>query len=411
MNHSVKTFKKNGCLSYVITSGNEALVIDPRLDLVEQYQQHATGEGTSITYAVDTHTHADHLSGTSTLAEKNSCKIVMHEKAHSPKVDQRITHHEKLRLGNTEVLFHHTPGHTPDSLSIQIENDLFTGDTVLAGGTGRTDFLGGSPEQMAQSLKKIRDLKNITTIYPGHDYNNLEKTTFQNELNSNPLLSNTNSNEVIATLSSSRPPFPENMKGIIRFNKSGHVGGSELLSADEVSGHSAMGGLIVDVRQVDEFEHGHIEGSISIPLNEIERRHNEFNNADPILVCASGIRSHEAKTKLEALGIRNVRELENGMASWKKAGLPIKQTNRTLPLERQVRIAAGSLALVGALLGYFVNTNFLWLSAFVGAGLVFAGITDTCGMAVLLKKMPWNNNSPSNTSSGCSVSNKGSCAS
>jgi rhodanese-related sulfurtransferase len=169
-------------------------------------------------------------------------------------------------------------------------------------------------------------------------------------------------------------------------------GGGEkiLLSAEEVSAQLARGATMLDVRRPDEYAHGHIAGSRLMPLDEIEKHAHELEGKNTILICASGVRASEAKSKLEALGLEGLRVLEKGLQAWKEANLPLEQASKVLPLERQVRIAAGSLALAGALLGLFVNLHFLWLSAFVGAGLIFAGVTDTCGMALLLAKMPWN---------------------
>jgi len=409
--YSVKTIKKGGCLSYIVSSGQVAAVIDSRLDLIDEYVNFLNKVEIDLKYAIDTHTHADHLSATSSLARLLDAQIVMHDKAFSPRVDKRVGDKGKLSLGDTELIFHHTPGHTPDSMSIQIGDDLFTGDTVLIGGTGRTDFLGGSPESMADSLKKIRSFEGVKTIYPSHDYNDEESCQFDSEVMTNPLLNNRNRQEVIDQLSASRPPLPENMKGIIRFNKKGNVGADTILSADEVSGHIAVGVMVVDVRETDEFDHGHIEGSKLIPLKNVEKHRDELVGQRAILVCASGNRANEAKSRLEKLGINDLRILDKGLISWKKSRLPLKQFSAVMPLERQVRIVAGALVLLGALLSFFVHYHFIWLSAFVGAGLMFAGMTDTCGMAMALQKMPWNKKVDRKTpTSGCGTSIKGTCS-
>ena len=108
------------------------------------------------------------------------------------------------------------------------------------------------------------------------------------------------------------------------------------------------------------------------------------------LICQSGGRSAMACQKLEAVGYEAVVNVEGGTAAWQAAGLPLVEGNKAMSLERQVRVAAGSLIVIGAAIGYFVHPGGYGLSAFVGAGLVFAGLTDTCAMGMMIAKMPWN---------------------
>jgi rhodanese-related sulfurtransferase len=122
-----------------------------------------------------------------------------------------------------------------------------------------------------------------------------------------------------------------------------------------------------------------------------------------LIMCRSGGRARQAAEKLAAAGLSNLRVIAGGMQSWESEGLPVVRGRATISLERQVRIAAGALVCVGSLLGYFVNPAWIALSAFVGAGLTFAGITDTCGMAMVLARMPWNNRKPAHKPSCCSM--------
>jgi rhodanese-related sulfurtransferase len=109
-----------------------------------------------------------------------------------------------------------------------------------------------------------------------------------------------------------------------------------------------------------------------------------------VVICRSGGRARQAAEKLSVHPLPSLRILEGGMQSWEGAGLPVIQGRKTISLERQVRIAAGALVFVGSALGYFIHPAWIALSAFIGAGLVFAGVTDTCGMAMVLARMPWN---------------------
>jgi rhodanese-related sulfurtransferase len=152
---------------------------------------------------------------------------------------------------------------------------------------------------------------------------------------------------------------------------------------------------LIDVRTPAEFREMHVGFARSIPLDTLDPR--EFlagrgeDGMEPIyIICRSGARAKEACGKFVRAGCDNVVMVDGGTLGWEQAGLPLVRGPRTISLERQVRIAAGSLVLLGACLGAFVHPALIGIAALVGAGLVFAGITDTCGMALLLARMPWN---------------------
>jgi rhodanese-related sulfurtransferase len=164
--------------------------------------------------------------------------------------------------------------------------------------------------------------------------------------------------------------------------------------------------LFLDVRTPAEYEDAHIAGAVLRPLGTWEPGEIAFLAAGKkqcVVVCQSGKRATQAAQKLQGAGFPGLVVLDGGVNAWAAAGLPLERGRKTISLERQVRIAAGTFVLTGALLGYFVNPNWIALSGFVGAGLIFAGITDTCGMGMLLAKMPWNNRGCS-CGSSCSVS-------
>ena len=150
--------------------------------------------------------------------------------------------------------------------------------------------------------------------------------------------------------------------------------------------------VLVDIREPDEFARSHIKGAQSQPLSVWEKAHLSVDpDADVIFTCRSGMRTAGACDRLAARVTGDAFVLDGGLNAWEKAGLPV-ETNADAPLEimRQVQIAAGSLVLIGVLLGFFVAPAWFGLSAFVGAGLTFAGVTGFCGMARLLMLMPWN---------------------
>ncbi len=152
---------------------------------------------------------------------------------------------------------------------------------------------------------------------------------------------------------------------------------------------------LIDVRTPAEFREIHIQGARSVPLDRLDpRKLMESRNGrqgEPLfVVCRSGSRGKKACEAFLEAGFSEVINVEGGTLAWEAAGLPVNRGKKTISLERQVRIAAGSLVLLGSVLAATVSPWFLLLSGFVGAGLVFAGITDTCGMGMLLAKMPWN---------------------
>lgn len=153
---------------------------------------------------------------------------------------------------------------------------------------------------------------------------------------------------------------------------------------------------LLDVRTPAEFEEIHAVGARSVPLDRLDAKavQSEFPDGELYLICRSGGRGKQACEKLLAAGINRVVNVDGGTIAWDQAGLPVVRGRKTMSLERQVRIAAGLLVLTGVGLGYFVHEAIFGLAAFVGAGLVFAGVTDTCGMGMLLAKMPWNQRGP-----------------
>ena len=152
---------------------------------------------------------------------------------------------------------------------------------------------------------------------------------------------------------------------------------------------------LIDVRTPVEYRELHATHARNMSLDRIDpvtvmQARNGSRDEPLYLICRSGSRGRQACEKFLAAGFANVVNVEGGTLAWAECGLPVVRGKKAISLERQVRIAAGSLVLLGVLLGWLVHPAFLGLSAFVGAGLVFAGITDTCGMGLLLDRMPWN---------------------
>lgn len=161
----------------------------------------------------------------------------------------------------------------------------------------------------------------------------------------------------------------------------------ELIEGDRCS-------LLVDVRSAAEFRAAHVPSAHNVPLDEIEDEiEAEVTDKETTLylMCSCGNRSNKACEEMMAMGYHNVVSIEGGMIEMKRLGMKMsEEADSVISLERQVRITAGTLVLLGLLLGFFIHPGYFSISAFVGSGLVFAGITDTCGLGLLLARMPWN---------------------
>ena len=148
---------------------------------------------------------------------------------------------------------------------------------------------------------------------------------------------------------------------------------------------------LIDVRTPAEYSSIHVKGAKNHPMESLKLESIPFPKDEEIhVICQSGGRSMKVCQKLEAAGFSNVVNVEGGTSAWHEAGLPVVEGKKVMSLERQVRIAAGSLVVIGAVVGQFLHPAGVGVSAFVGAGLVFAGVTDTCGMGMMIARMPWN---------------------
>ena len=409
-----------GCRGYLLADpvSKEALALDVHLDLVHDMAERVKAEGWKILYVVDTHTHADHPSGAGASASLFNCVRVAHEKAHHVGVTIHPKDGERIALGSLGITVRHAPGHTPDHMVLIADGALFSGDSLFIGGVARTDFMGADAGRLFDSIHGLLDsLPGETVLFPGHDYQNRIESTLAKERSGNPWLQISDRDEFIRKLTANPPPKPANMDDLLRLNREG-VDIPAALSATEAARFVAAGGAasVIDVRTDVEFVGEHIPGSRHIPVDQIGARVDEVRAvpAPRLLLCRSGGRASMAKKTLEQENVAGLSVIEGGLGAYVTAGGVTVKGKTVISLERQVRIAAGSLVLLGVLTGFFIHPAFLILSGFVGTGLIFAGITDWCGMGMMLAKMPWNrvNTADSVSAAGgtCAASLPGTCA-
>src|SRR5918992_459342 len=179
-----------GCLSYLLGCAKEKIcvVIDPEVDKADDYVALVAFLGSKLLYVIDTHTHADHNSACKVMRERYGIKVVMHRAADAPYVDMRVDDGGEIQFGQQSLKVIHTPGHTQDAMCLLSDDRIFTGDTLLIGGCGRTDLPGGSAEAQYQSLLKLKSLGNEIRVYPGHDYREAVSTLGEEKQKNSRLL-------------------------------------------------------------------------------------------------------------------------------------------------------------------------------------------------------------------------------
>jgi glyoxylase-like metal-dependent hydrolase (beta-lactamase superfamily II)/rhodanese-related sulfurtransferase len=394
---TVETFPTpgDGCLGYLVVdeASRSALVIDPRLDQIDRFVEALATRDVRLSHVLDTHTHADHLSGVRRLAQRTGATVLTHAASKLKGPARRMKGGETFELGTRTVTILDAPGHTPDSLALLVDGHLFTGDALFSGGAGRTDFMGGSASDLFDTLRVFEGLPDGTVVHPGHDYVGRAVTTIGEEKAGNPLLHERDRAAFVARLSTKSAP-PPNMAAILRHNL-GEADAVTITAWDlQFLRKQGRGPLLLDVRSPIEFESERIEGAVNVPLDALDARLDEIaESADLVIVCRTGVRATIAAESLARAG-RRARVLDGGVLAWRRARLPLRKGRKRLPVDRQVQLIAGLMVLTGVGLGLTVSPWFLAVSAFFGAGLTFAGATGTCGLALVLMKMPWNAASP-----------------
>lgn len=392
----VKQFVAGSCYSYIMSSKNDSLIIDPHISLVDEYKKYLTKNKLTLKFIVDTHTHADHFSAAAVLKKQLKVPVLMHEKAVSNVADRRLKDNDDINVDSSSLKVIYTPGHTDDAISLNGEGRLFSADVLLIGSVGRTDFQNGSPESMFDSLQRLKRLPDETILCPGHDYHEQRTSTIAKEKANNPFLKETNKETFAINMRSKVIPKPFNIDNIIRVNQKGEASSIGMISPAEAAKilKNDPQSKILDVRSAMEVSQTRIDNSINIPIDTILAKIGELSQSkhNYLVLCHSGNRAAMAADMLMQSGIHSVKVIEGGLARWEKEKLPVIKGQGGISVERQVRVIAGSLVLTGIILAWLVHWGFIFISVFVGSGLVYAGLTDNCLMSTLLMKLPYNKN-------------------
>lgn len=332
-----------GCQSYLVgcEATCAAVLIDPEIRQLDRYHAHAARDGLRIRYVIDTHTHADHFSAAHHFGRTAGIPVVMHRDSPAPFADMRLDDGDILAVGNLRLTAMHTPGHTRDSMCLRLEDRIFTGDTLLIGGTGRTDLPTGDPEALHDSLfNRLLKVDPATPVYPAHDYKGQGHSTIGQELATNPRLQKAERAAFVAMMRNLDLSMPTHLTEALRTNLSGGKTVAQLLaeaaatvpfmSLEELKARveSAEPDLVVlDVRERDAYEDGHIPGARLLPRGQLELRVNQ-DLPDPtpriLAYCEFGRISTLATATLREMGFQRAVALDGGMKAWREAGFPVK---------------------------------------------------------------------------------------
>jgi hydroxyacylglutathione hydrolase len=370
-----------GCLahaSYLIGSEGEAAVVDPQRD-VDEYLEEARAQGFQIKYVIETHLHADFVSGHQEIAARTGAQIIFGEKAGVEFEHRAVREGEEIRVGKVALRFLETPGHTPEGICVLVTDTeapeqpakLLTGDTLFIGDVGRPDLAGGkgyTPQMMAEMMYdslhgKLLKLSDATEVYPAHGAGSMCGRNMSKETSStigeqrkfNYALKPMSKDEFVKMMTADLPEAPLYFPRDAEINRSGARGLSELqppsaLTPQQVFSLHDNGHVLLDVRSAADFGAAHVPGSMNIGLG------GQFAmwagsliplNAAIVLIADTGAQVDESVVRLARVGIENVKGyLEGGVQSWQEAGLPVETIEQVSVAQLKERIGDSELQIV-----------------------------------------------------------------
>ncbi len=329
--------------TYLLASrhGGEALIIDPVLEKVDRYLQLIRELDLKLVKAADTHLHADHITGLGALRDRTHCVTVMGEQSRADVVSVRVSEGDRMDIEGLSLDVLYTPGHTDDSYSYLLDGRVFTGDTLLIRGTGRTDFQNGDPRAQYDSIfNKLLKLPNETLVYPAHDYKGDTVSTIGEEKLFNPRLKVRSIDEYVDLMNNLKLANPKMMDVAVPANM--HVGlhqdeiarkGWAVSAAEAISLRGRHDVALVDLREKGERDkHGVIPGSLHTPYANLQEEIDsggmlhELATATGrriLFYCAFGERSAMAVQAAQDAGLKTAYHIQGGIDAWKKANGPI----------------------------------------------------------------------------------------
>ena len=331
--------------SYIIAArkGAEALIIDPVLDQVDHYLRVMEELDLKLVKAIDTHIHADHITGLGELRDRTKCITVMGEQSSADVVSMRVREGDSIDISGIRLDVMYTPGHTDDSYSFLFDDRVFTGDTMLIRGTGRTDFQNGDPSAQYDSIfNKLLKLPAETLVYPAHDYNGDTVSTIGEEKAFSPRLQAKSREEYMAIMNGLNLSNPKMMDVAVPANQTIGLAQDSLKARGCVLSPEDAHALLdnpdvafIDLRDdAERARHGAIKNAIHTPYTSLDQQlkrggllremASSLNNR-LVFYCAYGERSALAVTSSEEAGLTNVCHIDGGVDKWKKLSIPLEQ--------------------------------------------------------------------------------------
>jgi glyoxylase-like metal-dependent hydrolase (beta-lactamase superfamily II)/rhodanese-related sulfurtransferase len=329
--------------TYLLASrhGGEALMIDPVLEKVDRYLLFIRELDLNLLKVLDTHLHADHVTGSAALRDRTHCITVMGEQTRADIVAMRVSEGDRITIEGMSLDVVYTPGHTDDSYSFALPDRVFTGDTLLIRGTGRTDFQNGDPRAQYDSIfNRLLKMPNETLVFPGHDYKGDTVSTIGEERNSNPRLQVKSIDEYVNLMNNLNLPNPKMMDVAVPANmKIGLAqdavakNGWAVMAADALRFVGDPNIVLIDLREKSERDrHGAIPGALHEPYPKLRENLGPggllralASNRQLMFYCAYGERSAMAVQAAQAAGITSARHIQGGIAAWKAAGGAVEQ--------------------------------------------------------------------------------------
>ena len=323
--------------TYLISSGKgrEALIIDPVLEKVDQYLKLLNELELKLVKVIDTHIHADHISGIAELRDKTNCVTVMGDKTTADVVAMKVSDDEIIKIDGINLKALYTPGHTSESFSFLMDDRVFTGDALLIKGTGRTDFQNGNPKDSYHSLfEKLLKLPDETLVYPAHDYKGETVSTIIEEKKFNPRLQVSSIDEYVSIMNNLNLPdpkmmdiaVPSNLNLGIDFNRQKVNNGIEPKEFNMIK--KDTNAVLIDLREQIEIEkEGMLNNSLVVPFptmhEYLDKNKEQLKDKKILFYCAHGHRSTLAVQISKSYKFTDCCHLIGGLKNWKKEGLDL----------------------------------------------------------------------------------------
>ena len=323
--------------TYLISSGKgrEALIIDPVLEKVDQYLKLLNELELKLVKVIDTHIHADHISGIAELRDKTNCVTVMGDKTTADVVAMKVSDDEIIKIDGINLKALYTPGHTSESFSFLMDDRVFTGDALLIKGTGRTDFQNGNPKDSYHSLfGKLLKLPDETLVYPAHDYKGETVSTIIEEKKFNPRLQVSSIDEYVEIMNNLNLPdpkmmdiaVPSNLNLGIDFNRQKVNNGIEPKEFNMIK--KDTNAVLIDLREQIEIEkEGMLNNSLVVPFptmhEYLDKNKEQLKDKKILFYCAHGHRSTLAVQISKSYKFTDCCHLIGGLKNWKKEGLDL----------------------------------------------------------------------------------------